>query len=263
MGLTIEQIAAETRIGTRFLVAIETEQFHLLPGGIFSRGFIRAYAERLKLDPDKAVADFERQSNYREPAIMEATSVTSPTSEKKRSSLYPVAVAALIALVVVFYVVTRQATRSVTPEQPAIRATNPAPAPMPAPAAPAPTTPAPVAAESPVSPAEPAVGSATSPPAPAEQAAPQADKPSLSMTISAQKKTWIKVVADGKTANAGEILQPGTTRRYTALSKLRLMLGNAGGVDVRINDQPLRPLGKEGQIRSITITPDTLKDLVE
>ncbi len=55
LGLTLDQIAGETRIGTRFLEAIEKEEFHLLPGGIFSRGFVRAYAERLKLDPDKAV----------------------------------------------------------------------------------------------------------------------------------------------------------------------------------------------------------------
>src|SRR5579884_3950779 len=92
MGLTLEQIAAETRIGTRFLKAIENEQFHLLPGGIFSRGFVRSYAERLKIDPEKAVADFERQSSYREPVQLQDLRVTAPPPEKTSRSLYPLAI---------------------------------------------------------------------------------------------------------------------------------------------------------------------------
>jgi cytoskeletal protein RodZ len=56
-GLSLEQIATETRISTRFLQAIEHDDFQVLPGGIFSRGFVRAYAEVLGMDPDKAVAD--------------------------------------------------------------------------------------------------------------------------------------------------------------------------------------------------------------
>ena len=60
-----------------------------------------------------------------------------------------------------------------------------------------------------------------------------------------------------------KILQPGTTRRYTAQESIKLSLGNAGGVDVQVNNRPLHPLGKDGQVRSIKITPKNLKDLVE
>src|SRR3989442_8716629 len=95
-GLTLDQIAVETRIGTRFLEAIEKEEFHLLPGGIFSRGFVRTYAERLKLDPEKAVADFERAANYHEPSVMEGLRVSVPQADKSNRSLYPIAAGALI-----------------------------------------------------------------------------------------------------------------------------------------------------------------------
>ena len=57
-GISLDQIALETRISTRFLAAIENEEFHVLPGGIFNRGFIRTFAERIGLDPDQAVADY-------------------------------------------------------------------------------------------------------------------------------------------------------------------------------------------------------------
>src|SRR5262249_47819372 len=59
-GISLDQIAAETRISTRFLNAIENEEFSLLPGGIFNKGFVRAFAEKVGLNPDEVVADYER-----------------------------------------------------------------------------------------------------------------------------------------------------------------------------------------------------------
>src|SRR2546427_10125893 len=66
-GISLERIAAETRISTRFLLAIENEEFNLLPGGIFNRGFVRTYAEKVGLDPDQSVADYERLVQIHEP----------------------------------------------------------------------------------------------------------------------------------------------------------------------------------------------------
>ncbi len=234
-GLTLDQIARETRIGTRFLEAIENEEFHLLPGGIFSRGFVRSYADRLGLDIDKAIADFERLSNYREPQVMEGLRVSStPEPGGASRAIYPVAIGALIILVAGFYLVTRDSTPAVTAIQP------PAPIARPTPAPPAPT---PVA---------------TPPEAVAE---PVADSP-LALFIEAKEPTWIKVLTDGTSAVAGEILQPGMTRRFTAQTSITLSIGNAGGLSLRINDKAMRPLGKSGQVRSIIIKPGNLKDFV-
>src|SRR4026209_1304690 len=61
-GLPLEKIASETRISTRFLAAIENEDFHLLPGGVFNRGFIRSFAERVGLNPDQALSDYDKLS---------------------------------------------------------------------------------------------------------------------------------------------------------------------------------------------------------
>ncbi|MBV8051343.1 MAG: helix-turn-helix domain-containing protein, partial [Acidobacteriaceae bacterium] len=43
-GITLEQISKSTKIGTRFLEALEEDHFERLPGGIFNKGFVRAYA---------------------------------------------------------------------------------------------------------------------------------------------------------------------------------------------------------------------------
>jgi cytoskeleton protein RodZ len=56
--VTLEEIAESTKIGTRMLHALEAEDFGKLPGGIFNKGFVRAYAKYLGLDEEQAVADF-------------------------------------------------------------------------------------------------------------------------------------------------------------------------------------------------------------
>jgi cytoskeletal protein RodZ len=57
-GVSLEEISAATRISTRFLEAIEGEQWDQLPGGVFNRGFIRAIARFLGLDEDSLVAEY-------------------------------------------------------------------------------------------------------------------------------------------------------------------------------------------------------------
>ena len=57
-GVSLDDIAEATKIGTRLLRALEEEHFELLPGGIFNKGFVRAYAKYLGLNEEEAVADY-------------------------------------------------------------------------------------------------------------------------------------------------------------------------------------------------------------
>ena len=57
-GVKLEEIAEATKIGIRSLRALEDEHFEQLPGGIFNKGFVKAYAKFLGLDEEQAVADF-------------------------------------------------------------------------------------------------------------------------------------------------------------------------------------------------------------
>ncbi len=57
-GMSLRQIAANTRISVAALEAIERNDFSRLPAGIFSRAFVRAYAIEVGLDPDETVRDF-------------------------------------------------------------------------------------------------------------------------------------------------------------------------------------------------------------
>lgn len=57
-SMTLDSVAASTKIGIRLLQALEEEKFDRLPGGIFNKGFVRAYARHLGLDEEQALADY-------------------------------------------------------------------------------------------------------------------------------------------------------------------------------------------------------------
>jgi cytoskeleton protein RodZ len=57
-GITLDEISLSTKIGTRFLRALEDEDFDQLPGGIFNKGFVRGYARHVGLDESRTIADY-------------------------------------------------------------------------------------------------------------------------------------------------------------------------------------------------------------
>ena len=85
-GTSLAEISEATRIGTRFLKAIESDNFSVLPGGIYTRNFIRSYAERVGMEEDAAIALYHQQvsgqpSELPQPANVEPTPV--PKSEAR------------------------------------------------------------------------------------------------------------------------------------------------------------------------------------
>jgi cytoskeletal protein RodZ len=60
-GRTLADVAAATKIAVRVLESLEREDISKLPGGIFGRSFVRAYAEEVGLDPDEIVRRFIAQ----------------------------------------------------------------------------------------------------------------------------------------------------------------------------------------------------------
>jgi cytoskeletal protein RodZ len=59
-GLSLAEISEATRIGTRFLKAIEGDNFSILPGGIFTRSFIRAFAKQVGMNEEEAVRRYQQ-----------------------------------------------------------------------------------------------------------------------------------------------------------------------------------------------------------
>jgi len=253
LNLSIDKIAAETRINPRFLEAIENERFDLLPGGIFNRGFIRSYAVRLGLDPEEAVQGYEKlfRAVEAEPVQQETERVRGKTT---KIPVYYVALAGLLILVVVFYFLNRHKDAPLTAATPSV---------LDSPVAP----PAPGPADVPVPEIIPAAALAATPtpeplpvkpaPAPALLNSNAPSNASVVIELEVREESWFKLSSDGSDVVSSEVLPPGTTRRYTAANSMNVSIGNAAGISLRVNGQPVSSLGRPGQVRNLTVTPTT------
>jgi cytoskeleton protein RodZ len=68
-AISLDEIAATTKIGTRLLRALEDGQFELLPGGIFNKNYVRSYARHLGIDEEQAVADYLQAAHESPPDV--------------------------------------------------------------------------------------------------------------------------------------------------------------------------------------------------
>jgi cytoskeletal protein RodZ len=57
-GVTLDEITTATRIGPRFLQALENERWEDLPGGVFNRGFVKAIAHYLGIDEEALLGEY-------------------------------------------------------------------------------------------------------------------------------------------------------------------------------------------------------------
>jgi cytoskeleton protein RodZ len=104
-GVTLDEISESTKISRRALQALEEEEFNLLPGGIFNKGFVRSYARYLGIDEEQAVSDYVEASHEQAPPedqfpleINEENTQRKPPLNPKRS-VTPIALA-IIALAI-------------------------------------------------------------------------------------------------------------------------------------------------------------------
>jgi transcriptional regulator with XRE-family HTH domain len=100
-NISLEEISLSTKINIRFLTAIEQGHFEELPGGIISKGFLRAYARQIGMDEEQAIAGYQEaiRANQTEavfePASFQA-SVKNQASVAARLPWWAFAVALLI-----------------------------------------------------------------------------------------------------------------------------------------------------------------------
>src|SRR5437868_15546992 len=84
-SISLDDISLSTKIGTRLLRALEEERFDQLPGGIFNKGFVRAYARHLGIDEEQAVADYLEAAGESAPPVEPVVDIPSPLRDQDNS----------------------------------------------------------------------------------------------------------------------------------------------------------------------------------
>lgn len=286
-GVSLDEISFATKISLRFLEAIEREDFSKLPGGIFSRSFIRTYARYLGLDEDRVVAEFQLaaqpQTDFDLHRMAAGNSRFGRPGQKSTLIATVVAVVFLAAGYMLFRYSRRAAEAPPPPLAAPVVTTQPAPAP-PAAASALPAT-ADSSAASAATPAaapgalpntapgaqnQPAAGlkpaavpSAPTNPfgAPAAVAPPNikpATDAEMILQMAATDRAWVGVEADGKTVFQ-RVLNPNEVQTFHAQKSFDVTAGNAQSVILTLNGETLKPLGRRNEVKSVHLTRDDLK----
>ena len=294
-GVSLEEISGATKISLRFLDAIEREDFTKLPGGIFSRSFIRSYARYLGLDEERVVAEYQLAARPQVEFDLHRMPAGSPNVGRRpaRNWLIPTVLAVL--LLAGGYALFRYTSRTSEAQAPSLP--PPMPVTTPKPAAPEAAPAPPAAGETPAAPGTPpAAGGATpeatpgapgavgTPAAPNAAAHPDAgtapganpttppaaipEKPTaitpaidsdLVLQVAVTDRTWISADADGKTV-LQRALDPNEVVTLKAHKSFTVTTGNAQSTILTLNGETLKPLGRSGEVKTVHLTRDDLKN---
>ena len=110
-GLTIDEVAAKTRIRTDFVKALEDGNFAKLPDQVFARGFVRSYARSLGLDEEDAIHRFAQSAGafYDKQVEKERLKVRQAEEDRKRqANRKAVAIAIGIAILTLIFLLSRE-----------------------------------------------------------------------------------------------------------------------------------------------------------
>lgn len=264
-GLSIDDLAAQTRINPQHFLAIENDDISSLPGSFFYRSFVRQYARLLEL-PEEAYQTEVNRSIESEASIAATQQTALPDRQytvppiptgrgdvivETRRWIYRLGVLAFV-IVVCSGVYTFWQRYQAQKEEAAIafqqKQAAAAAAAAPVKQAPAPVVPAP-------EPPKPEELAATTPAAPPPVTTPPAD--GVQLIVKATELSWVGVWKDEQQQFLfGEVIQPGESRGFGASQKLRVRFGNAGGVEVKWNGQVIPAVGPRGQVRTVDFRRD-------
>jgi cytoskeleton protein RodZ len=248
--ISLEKVSAETRIGLGTLLLIEREDHERLPASVFVKGFIRAYAAAIGADGDDAVRRYEsRLVVVKRIAESEAPSGTSTAAFWWKFLFVSLLFFCIIFLSIYGVMFYQHQVEGTMP----VEQTLPAAIDQPSTSEPEIQTPQPVEADTVPPMAEPETAPPmaepeTAPPMAEPETAPAMAEPeSWMLQISALAATWLKVVIDGKDTTEYS-LKAGDQIELEASSGFNLLIGNAAGLKIVLNGQPISIPGESGQV---------------
>lgn len=208
-GYDIDEVAEETKIASRYIRAIEEHDFSQFPADVYAKGFIRSYANFLDLDAQSLVMEYSL--NFEEDGNPEGDGSSS------NQILYWLSVG-FVVILVFGLLLLRFAW---LPAQTQVR--------------------------------EPSETVTSSRPDSRTTSGTQKsvkldEEPrNLNVRVVASAKTWVYVIFDGMRKQEF-MFQPGDEMTWTAEGTIRLRMGNAGGLQLYYDGEPLPKLGKTGEV---------------
>ncbi len=255
-GLSIDEVSQALKLAPKQVAAIENEEFDLLPGNTFARGFVRNYARFLQIDPAPVLAAVERRLSQGEVDLNPPSNAAGTMPVGSGSQGVPRVLLAILMLVVVALAVgvyferfrpgsmgTWQLGTSPAPEKGAdIPAAAGDAVPhvveLPAPGGPAPAANPPAVPPAPVQAVVPAPAPAAEPPAAAAPGVPALAPGALRrLQFSFGKESWVEVRDGSGKLLVSKLNSTGSTLAIEGQPPFALVIGNAASVRLKVDDR--------------------------
>lgn len=231
-GLSVEEVAAATRIRRTLVANIEADDFSACGGDFYARGHLRTVATTVGLDPAPLLAEFDAtRVDAVPPRASEVFESETAARAERRGPNWTAAMAAALVLVVVYgigQVLAGADARRVTEGLPGA-----------------------------VSPSASAGGDDISTtPSPTSSAVAQAPRDKVTVVLRARGTSWVQATdAAGNELFEGLVEDRAVTFNDRAL--VRLVIGNAGAVTLTVNGRELGAPGRAGQVARVEFTRDS------
>ena len=222
-NINLREISDNTKIGMRYLEALEEDRFEVLPAPIFAKGFLREYAKYVGLDADEVVNYYLAAEQRRRfdlgveepPPPRPTRPAVLPHDRARRFAWIGVGLLVLLLVALAVWLVRRGGGREEASAPPASAPPVSAPVPAPPPAASPPRAPA--------------------------------DSGPFVVNLSFTAECWVEAVVDGD-RRISELRVQGESMKIEARQSVVLTLGNAGSVRVDVNGKPVRVTESPGQV---------------
>jgi cytoskeletal protein RodZ len=247
-GISVREIAARTKISIAALEALERNDVSKLPGGIFSRAFVRSYAHEVGLDPDETVREFLARFQGAPAETVPAPAVASEADSDFDVQQRIAGVVLKLALIsvplvgLVMYFTLR-----------------PPPVPVPRPVETSEAEPAAV----PTTGLQPAQIARSSGPQPAPTPAGVAPAPkTMTLELHPTGDCWIQLTVDGQPV-VSRLMVAGDKEVRQVRDIAVIQVGDAGTFAFSIDGRSGKRLGQSGQVRTARITRDTVAQYLQ
>lgn len=214
-GLDYEEIENQTKIRRKFIEAMENEEWDVFPGLVYLKGFMRTYARLLGLDEKELLSGLDTIIKPSMEAVPIPEKIELPGKPKRRMA-FILGIIAILILVASQYVYQQYFGREI----PVPQANHEAPPPQ-------------------EEPQEKGTEAVQPPPVTVND---------IKLVIRViNYKCWVEVKSEGQLLYQ-QTLYKGQEKSFEGLSQVSFTLGNAGDVEVYINEKSLGPLGKVGDV---------------
>jgi cytoskeletal protein RodZ len=287
MGLSHTRISEITRIRPHILEALENENWEVLPSSVFVTGFIRSYARTLGLEQEKIVALYHKHVPAEGPPVRH---LAKPASHRKAPFVILLFLLVIMSSAYYFWKeypaheeikavpeTIKEEFDKVTKSKEALNipqktgsassSEHKQPAADPVGVSPGSSPERVDSTQEPgqkplemESPEDLSVGierplQSSIEKTPSHEALPLAGSDLLVLKATVRERTYVKIVVDSREPKE-YVFSAGSTPRWEARERFDILIGNAGGIDLELNDKKIQDLGRTGQVIRLKFPKD-------